>query len=129
VAKAILIAQSLRARARWRLDSAGAGPVPTARSVVALLDAAAYLHEIPDDDPDITALDAAGCFREGAFDPGPEGAMIVRGWQLAQESSGGPADLLRELARAAQRSGPGAGSLSAVSIPRQAGAAAPARIG
>ena len=88
---AILVAQFLRARAWWRLDSAGVSALRVARSVVALLDAAAYLRDIPNDDPDMRALEAAGCFDGGVFDPGPLGAAIVREWQLADEPSAGPA--------------------------------------
>jgi hypothetical protein len=69
VTKAILVAQFLQARAWWRLDSAGASALHVARSVVSLLDAAAYLPGIPEDDPDLLALQAMGCFRSGAFDP------------------------------------------------------------
>jgi hypothetical protein len=128
VTKAILVAQFLQARARWRLDSAGACALHVARSVVCLLDAAVYLQDIPDDDPDIQALDAAGCFRGNVFDPGPEGAVIVRGWQLADEPSAGPRDLLAGLARAAHRARPDVGHAIpavAVGIPRQAGAQGP----
>ena len=71
VTKSSLVAQFLQARARWRLDSAGASANHAARSVVSLLDAVAYLGDVPDDDPDIVTLDAAGCFRGEAFDPGP----------------------------------------------------------
>ena len=117
MAKAILVAQFLQARARWRLDSAGANALHVARSVVSLLDAAAYLQDITDDDPDIRALEAAGCFRGNVFDPGPEGAVIVRGWQLADEPSAGPADLLAALAHAAPRSSPPTAPTS--TIPRQ----------
>ena len=99
--KAILVAQFLQARAWWRLDSAGASALHVARSVVSLLDAAAYLQGIPEDDPDLLALEAMGCFHGGAFDPGPEGAEIVKKWQLADEASAGPRDLLTELVRAA----------------------------
>jgi len=95
------VAQFLQARARWRLDSAGASASHAARSVVSLLDAAAYLREVPDDDPDIVTLDAAGCFRGEAFDPGPEGAFLVRQWQLADVASAGPRELLTGLAQAA----------------------------
>ncbi len=70
---------------------------------MSLLDTAAYLSEVSDDDPAIVALDAAGCFRGGTFDPGPEGAVIVRDWQLADQQSGGPEDLLAALAAAAGR--------------------------
>jgi hypothetical protein len=131
VTKAILVAQFLRARAWWRLDSAGANAVHVARSVVSLLDAAGYAQGLPDGDSRITALDAAGCFTGGIFDPGPEGCTIVRGWQLADEASAGPEDLLVLLARAAGRDGQAAHPASlaepvqpAITIPRQAGPAA-----
>jgi hypothetical protein len=135
---AILMAQFLRARAWWRLDSAGASALPVARSVVALLDAAACLRDVPDDDPDLLALAAAGCFVGGVFDPGPEGADIIRSWQLADEPPAGPQgpqgpqgprDLLAELVRAALQVAGITGSspaTAAISIPRQAGAAAQA---
>ena len=103
VTKSSLVAQFLQARAKWRLDSAGASASHAARSVVSLLDAAAYLRDVPDDDPDIVTLDAAGCFRGEAFDPGPEGALLIRRWQLADVASAGPRDLLTALAQAAQR--------------------------
>jgi len=95
------VAQFLRARAWWRLDIAGAPALQVTRSVVSLLDAACYLERIPDSDPQIAALDAAGCFRGGAYDPGPEGWPIVTEWQLADQSTAGPADLLAELVRVA----------------------------
>jgi hypothetical protein len=101
VTKATLVAQFLRTRAWWRLDIAGAPALHVTRSVVSLLDAAGYLERFPDDDPHIAALDAAGCFRGGAFDPGPEGWPVVTEWQLADQSTAGPADLLAELVRAA----------------------------
>jgi hypothetical protein len=128
---AILMAQFLRARAWWRLDSAGASALPVARSVVALLDAAAYLRDVPDDDPDLLALAAAGCFVGGVFDPGPEGADIIRSWQLADEPPAGPQGPqgLAELVRAALQVAGITGSspaTAAISIPRQAGAAAQA---
>jgi hypothetical protein len=95
------VAQFLRARAWWRLDVAGAPALHVTRSVVSLLDAAYYLERFPDTDPQIAALQAAGCFRGGAFDPGPGGWPIVTEWQLADQSTAGPADLLAELVRAA----------------------------
>ena len=131
--KAILVAQFLRARAWWRLDSAGASALPVARSVVSLLDAAGYARALPDDDPAIAALDAAGCFTGGIFDPGPQGWTIVREWQLADEASAGPEDLLAHLAQAATHHAPPAHMASlaslaapapqAITIPRQPGPA------
>jgi len=102
------VAQFLQARARWRLDSAGASASHAARSVISLLDAAAYLGDVPDDDPDIMTLDAAGCFLGETFDPGPEGALLVRQWQLADVASAGPRELLTGLAQAALRTVPAA---------------------
>jgi hypothetical protein len=126
VTKANLVAQFLRARAWWRLDSAGANAVHVARSVVCLLDAAAYLQDVPDNDTGIVALDAAGCFRGDTFNPGPQGAAIVRDWQLADEATAGPVELLAELARAARLVGPDTLSpAAAISIPRQRGAPVP----
>ena len=107
MAKAILVAQFLRARAWWRLDSAGDNALHVARSVVSLLDTAAYLRDVPDDHPDIRTLEAVGCFQGGVFDPGREGAVIIRDWQLADKQSGGPEDLLSALAKAADRTRPG----------------------
>jgi hypothetical protein len=111
------VAQFLRERAWWRLDSAGAGAPRVARSVVSLLDAAGYLRDLPDGDPDLLALEAMGCFGGGVFDPGPGGAYIVRGWQLADERSpAGPRELLADLVLAAHAN-PG---MPPVSVPRQA---------
>ena len=129
--KAILVAQFLRARAWWRLDSAGASALPVARSVVSLLDASGYARGLPDDDPAITALDAAGCFTGGIFDPGPQGWTIVRAWQLADEASAGPEDLLAQAAShhtppahmAEQMASLAAPAPQVITIPRQAGPA------
>ncbi len=115
-----MAAQFFRARAWWQLDSVGPSALHVARSVVSLLDAAAYVEGLPDDDPGLTALDAAGCFATGIFDPGPEGWGIVREWQLADEASAGPEDLLAQLAHAAARDGPGA-HLASLAQPDQPG--------
>jgi hypothetical protein len=132
VTKAILVAQFLRARAWWRLDCAGANAQHVACSVVSLIDAAGYVKSLPDDDPGLKALEAAGCFAAGVFDPGPEGWTIVREWQLADEVTAGPEVLLAQLARAAGRDGPGAhlahlaqpvSTPAAIIVPRQAGPA------
>jgi hypothetical protein len=100
VVKAKLIARFLRAQAWWRLDTAGVSAARVARSVVSLLDTAMYLQDVPDDHPDILALEAGGCFLGDVFYPGPEGAVIVREWQLADKTPAGPADLLAALAQA-----------------------------
>jgi hypothetical protein len=101
VSKANLVGRYLRASAWWRLDSAGASAIQVARSVVALLDAAVFMCDIPDDDPDLAALAEAGWFSGAAFDPGPEGVALIRGWHLHDEATTGPRDLLRALAHAA----------------------------
>jgi hypothetical protein len=132
-----MVAQFLRARGWWRLDSAGPSALHVARSVVSLLDAAAYVEGLPDEDPVLAALDVAGCFTGGLFDPGPKGWMIVRDWQLADKATEGPEDLLAQLAQAAGRNGPAAHMASLawpepaaagvpISIPRQVGPAAEA---
>jgi hypothetical protein len=118
VTKAILLAQFLRARAWWRLDSAGANALHVACSVVSLLDAAGYARGLPDDDPAIAALDAAGCFTGGIFDPGPVGWNIVREWQLAEKATAGPEDLLAQLAQAATHHGPAAHPQSPAAHPQ-----------
>jgi hypothetical protein len=60
-----------------------------------------------------------GCFSGDVFDPGPEGANIIRGWQLADEWSAGPRELLAELVRAAHGH-PSQPGQPAVSVPQQA---------
>jgi hypothetical protein len=122
----ILIADFLRAQAWWRLDSAGDSPLRVGRCVVSLLDAAAYLAEVPEDDPSLIALARAGCFSSGAFDPGDAGLAIIRGWQLADRQSAGPEDLLPALATAVT---PRAATLRAVPIASVPGQAAAAQFG
>jgi hypothetical protein len=112
------VAQHLRSCAWWRLDRPGTSAIRTARSVVALLDAAAYLRYIPDDDPDIRLLAEAGHFASGAFEPGPAGDEIIRGWQLSERATAGPRDLLRALASAAAQGV----ALPAVPAPRSGAA-------
>jgi hypothetical protein len=120
VAKAILVAQFLRAQAWLRLDGAGPNALRVARCVVSLLDTAAYLRDILDEDPALRAMETAGCFLGGVFDPGPEGAAIVRDWQLADEQTAGPTDLLTALAAAATRTPPGGPLAPGITIPAQA---------
>jgi hypothetical protein len=93
-----MMAQYIREQAWWRLDSPGLSAVRVARSVVALLDAAACLADIPEDHPDLEELDRSGCFAGGVFDPGEAGQAVVRGWELADQPTGTEQDLLGALA-------------------------------
>jgi hypothetical protein len=115
------IAAFLRAQAHWRLDCAGAAPVPAARCAVALLDAAVYVAGLPDDDPDLTALTAGGDFRGGMFYPGDAGLTIARRWQLSEGPPAGPRALLAALAAAA-----GSPPARAPGLPRAAHPVVPA---
>ena len=94
----MLVAQYLRDQAWWRLDSPGLSATRVARSVVALLDAAACLADVPEDHPDLEELDRAGCFATGVFDPGDAGLAVVRGWELTDQPTGTEQDLLGALA-------------------------------
>jgi hypothetical protein len=94
----MMVTQYIREQAWWRLDSPGLNAVRVARSVVALLDAAACIAELPEDHPDLEELDRAGCFLTGAFDPGETGLAVVRGWELADQPTGTQQDLLGTLA-------------------------------
>src|ERR1700683_5785082 len=123
-----MIARCLRAQAWWRLDTAGVSASRVARSVVSMLDTAMYLQDVPDDHPDILALEAGGCFLGDVFYPGPEGAVIVREWQLADKTPAGPADLLAALAQAVGPLKPAIGPERrpgpAIDAPQQPGPAA-----
>jgi hypothetical protein len=94
----MMVAQYLRAQAWWRLDSPGLSAVRVARSVVALLDAAACLAYVPENHPDLEELDRAGCFATGIFDPGGAGLAMVRGWELTGQPTSTERDLLGALA-------------------------------
>jgi hypothetical protein len=72
--------------------------IRVARSVVALLDTAARLEEVPDSHPDVERLARAGCFRGGMFDPGEAGLAVVRGGELADQPSVPGQDLVAALA-------------------------------
>jgi hypothetical protein len=93
-----MVAQYIREQAWWRLDSPGLSAVVVAHSVVALLDAAACLADVPEDHPDLEELDRSGCFARGAFDPGEAGLAVVRGWELTDQPTGTKQDLLGALA-------------------------------
>jgi hypothetical protein len=94
----MMVVEYIREQAWWRLDSPGPSAIRVARSVVALLDAAARISEGPEDHPDLEELDRAGCFAGGSFDPGDAGLAVVRGWELADQATGTEQDLLGALA-------------------------------
>jgi hypothetical protein len=100
VTKKMLVAEFLRAQAGWRLASAGADPVRAARSAAALLDAAAYVAALTEDDRDLVRLSRGGCFRGNVFDPGPKGISIARWWQFGDGAHAAPRDLIAALAAA-----------------------------
>ncbi len=101
----ILVAEFFRAQAAWRLARADGDPVRAARCAAALLDAAAFVATLTPQDTDLAALDAAGCFRGDAFDPGPAGVLICRWWQFGDPPYAGPRDLLTALSAAARQPG------------------------
>lgn len=83
----------LRAQARRRLDRVEThDDGRNARSALALLDAAAYAESLPGDDPLIDLLVKAGFFDLGTFEPGEEGARLIRDWH-----GGEPCELLLAL--------------------------------
>jgi len=94
------VAEFLRAQAAWRLARAGGDPVRAARCAAALLDAAAYVAALTDDDRGLAMLARGGCFRGQVFDPGPKGISITRWWQYRDAPQAGPADLIAALAAA-----------------------------
>ena len=101
--KTRLVAEFLCAQASWRLAEAGSDPVAAARCAAALLDAAAYVAALADDDRDLLLLSRRGCFRGDAFDPGPVGRSIARRWQFSGGPQAGPRDLIAALALAADQ--------------------------
>ncbi|MFG3440755.1 hypothetical protein ACGF0J_26170 [Nonomuraea sp. NPDC047897] len=82
------LAAYLRAQARRRLDRVESNDGGrNARTALALLDAALCADGLTDDDALIRMLEEAGCFGPqgcGDFDPGPEGARLIRDWQGAE---------------------------------------------
>jgi hypothetical protein len=103
----MLVAEFLRAQAGWRLATAETDPVRAARCAAALLDAAAYVAGLAEDDRDLALLGQGGCFRGNVFDPGPKGISIARWWQFADAPQAGPRDLITALAAAARPRPPG----------------------
>ncbi len=96
----ILIAEFLRTQAAWRLARCRTDPVRAARCAAALLDAAAYVAGLTDDDQDLAVLARSGCFRGQVFDPGPKGVSLARWWQYGDAPQAGPRELIAALATA-----------------------------
>jgi hypothetical protein len=94
------MSEFLRAQAAWRLARVGSDPVRSARCAAALLDAAAFVAALADDDGDLTTLARGGCFRGQVFDPGPKGVSVARWWQYRDAPQAGPRDLIAALAAA-----------------------------
>jgi hypothetical protein len=103
VRKTWMIAQYLRTVARWRLDRAEhSDGGRNARAAIGLIDAAAYVWDLDESDRIVIRLTIAGCFMLGRFQPGLEGERIIRFWHY-EDGCGGPAELLDEIAAAAER--------------------------
>jgi hypothetical protein len=96
VSRSESLAAYLRSHARRRLDRVESNDGGrNARSALALLDAASYAASLPDDDPLLCRLEEAGCFgphRCDDFDPGEEGARLIKMW-----AGGEPHELLLAL--------------------------------
>jgi hypothetical protein len=98
VRKTSMIAECLRRHAWWRLNRADEHDEGrNARTAVALLDAAAYAAELPEDSSIVARLSLAGCFSDGEFRLHRSAERLVRFWHY-DEIDGGPADLLRAIA-------------------------------
>jgi hypothetical protein len=106
------MAEFLHTQAAWRLARAGSDPVRAARCATALLDAAAFVVTLGEDDDGLAALARGGCFGGEEFNPGVRGLEIARWWQFGDPPYAGPRGLVTALAAAAgrpvARSGPSA---------------------
>ena len=124
------MAQFLRVRAWWRLDSAGASALHVARSVVSARRGRVRIGP-PRRRSRYHGAGRCGLLHGRHLRSRPEGWTIVREWQLADQASAGPEDLLAQLAHAAARDGPGAhlARLASLAQPDQPGLlSAPAAI-
>ena len=100
--KSFMIAECLRRYAWWRLNRSDEHDEGrNARSAVALLNAAAYVAELPEDAPVITRLCAAGTFTGEEFRLPVPAERIVRFWHY-EERGGAPEDLLEAIAAMAE---------------------------
>jgi hypothetical protein len=102
VRKTSMIAECLRRYAWWRLNRADERDEGrNARSAIALLNAAAYAAELPDDAPVVTRLSESGGFSSKEFRLPEAAERIVRFWHY-EEPGGSPEDLLEAIAAMAQ---------------------------
>jgi hypothetical protein len=102
VRKTSMIAECLRRHAWWRLDRADEHDEGrNARSAVALLDAAAYAADLPENSSIVARLCMAGCFSDGEFRLHRPAERLVRFWHY-DEIDGGPRDLLDAIAEVAR---------------------------
>ncbi|TDD86965.1 hypothetical protein [Actinomadura rubrisoli] len=103
VLKTWMIADYLRPYTQWRINRADpCDDGRNARAAIGLIDAAAYVMQLDDDEPVIVRMAIAGCFARGHFDPGPEGEALIRRWHY-DEAVAGPAELFQAVAASAER--------------------------
>lgn len=96
--KSFMIAECLRRYAWWRLNRSDEHDEGrNARSAVALLNAAAYAADLPEDATVISQLCAAGSLSGEEFRLPVPAERIVRFWHY-EEPSGDPDDLLNAIA-------------------------------
>ena len=96
--KTFMIAECLRRYAWWRLNRADERDEGrNARSAIALLNAAAYVADLPEDASVITRLSECGGFSDEEFRLPEAAERIVRFWHY-EEFAGGPEDLLEAIA-------------------------------
>ncbi|MQA94445.1 MAG: hypothetical protein GEV11_07240 [Streptosporangiales bacterium] len=99
--KTEVLAAWLREQARWRMALAARSSDDTdARSAVALLDAAAYVADLPPDDPEVCRLIDAGCLIGTMTRFGDNAVRLIRNWS---HRTAGPREILRALATVAER--------------------------
>jgi hypothetical protein len=97
-----MIAEHLRAQARWRINRAEPGDDGrNAQSAVGLIDAATCIKDLDEGHYLIDRLARAGCFSLSRFNPGIEGDRIIRYWHY-DGPEGGPLDLLAALVAAVE---------------------------
>jgi hypothetical protein len=102
VRKSFMIAECLRRYAWWRLNRSDEHDEGrNARSAVALLNAAAYAADLPEDAPVIGRLCAGGNLSGEEFRLPVTAERIVRFWHY-EEPGGDPDDLLNAIAAMAE---------------------------